>query len=266
MSVTHADVSSPTAATPRAAEPAVGVVGPDGARWALRMKDLSEATGLSRQVIHYYIREGLLPPGEKATRNSAFYGQVHLDRLTLIRRLQQERFLPLRAIRAVLEGEGGAFSAEQRAWLAELKATTTSALLQRPGQVQRVEVAPLLTESGVEQRDFDALVRLGLLGAVTDTVGTIWVAADDAWLIAFVGEMRRTGLTSELGFHVEDLAMYEEAIDGLFHREAEVLMGRLTRFRAEEAGPLLERVLPLVNQFLARYHEARIRRFLDLMT
>jgi DNA-binding transcriptional MerR regulator len=230
------------------------------------MKDLSDATGLSRQVIHYYIREGLLPPGEKASRNSAFYGQIHLDRLSLIRRLQQERFLPLRAIRAVLEGEGSGFTSEQRAWLAELKATTSSTLLQRPGQVERVEVAPLLDDRAVARCDFDALVRLGLLGTVTDVAGTQWLAAEDAWLVAFVGEMRRSGLTSELGFHVEDLAMYEEAIDRLFAREAEVLMGRLTRFRAAEAGPLLERVLPLINQFLARYHEARIRRFLDLMT
>ena len=37
----------------------------DEERWCYRMKDLCEATGLPRQAIHFYIQQGLLPPGAR---------------------------------------------------------------------------------------------------------------------------------------------------------------------------------------------------------
>ena len=72
--------------------------------WRYKMKDLTEATGLERQAIHFYIQQGLLPPGLKTGRNMAWYGEAHLERLRLIQKLQQERFLPLKAIKAIFEG------------------------------------------------------------------------------------------------------------------------------------------------------------------
>ena len=41
--------------------------------WCYRMKDLCEASGLPRQAIHFYIQQGLLPPGQKTGRNMAWY-------------------------------------------------------------------------------------------------------------------------------------------------------------------------------------------------
>lgn len=67
-----------------------------------RMRELS---GLPRQAIHFYIQQGLLPEGEKTGRNMAYYSAQHVERLKIIRKLQQERFLPLKAIR-------GSFSRE----------------------------------------------------------------------------------------------------------------------------------------------------------
>src|SRR3990167_7497312 len=68
-----------------------------------RMKDLCAQTGLQRQAVHFYIQQGLLPEGEKTGRNMAYYSQIHVERLRLIRRLQEEHFLPLKAIRAVVD-------------------------------------------------------------------------------------------------------------------------------------------------------------------
>ena len=43
----------------------------DRARFPYRMKDLCDRTGLPRQVIHFYIQQGLLPEGQKTGRNMA---------------------------------------------------------------------------------------------------------------------------------------------------------------------------------------------------
>ncbi len=96
MSLGHVEAVSSTVSVDRAAFP-------------YRMKDLCERTGLLRQVIHFYIQQGLVPEGHKTGRNMAYYGEEHVERILLVRRLQHERFLPLRAIKALLNEQDEAF-------------------------------------------------------------------------------------------------------------------------------------------------------------
>ena len=100
---------------------AAKTIDPNEDRWRLRMKDLCEATGLPRQAIHFYIQQGLLPAGRKTGRNMAWYTEEHVERLRLIKKLQHEQFLPLKAIKALFDGEEGVFSPTQHAFLAGVK-------------------------------------------------------------------------------------------------------------------------------------------------
>ncbi len=53
----------------------------------MRVGELSRKTGVSVPTIKYYVREGLLPPGELTSPNQASYGEAHERRLRLIRAL-----------------------------------------------------------------------------------------------------------------------------------------------------------------------------------
>ncbi|MER0477774.1 MerR family transcriptional regulator [Streptomyces sp. Edi2] len=53
----------------------------------MRIAELSRTTGVPVPTIKYYVREGLLPPGELTSRNQATYGEAHERRLHLIRAL-----------------------------------------------------------------------------------------------------------------------------------------------------------------------------------
>ena len=65
------------------------------------LAELSERASVTPRTVRYYIQQGLLPsPG--ATGPGAKYGEGHLDRLRLIRRLQGTH-LPLAEIRRRLE-------------------------------------------------------------------------------------------------------------------------------------------------------------------
>jgi DNA-binding transcriptional MerR regulator len=55
----------------------------------MRIAELSSRSGVTIPTIKYYLREGLLPPGELAGRNQATYGERHLHRLRLIRALRE---------------------------------------------------------------------------------------------------------------------------------------------------------------------------------
>src|ERR1700748_1518834 len=69
----------------------------------LRMGELAEASGVPVPTIKHYLREGLLPEPVKTSRNMAYYPPEFVDRIRLIKRLQERRFMPRKAIRAVLE-------------------------------------------------------------------------------------------------------------------------------------------------------------------
>ena len=47
----------------------------------MKMRDLERASGVGRETIRYYIREGLLPEPERHARNAATYGPAHAERL-----------------------------------------------------------------------------------------------------------------------------------------------------------------------------------------
>lgn len=68
----------------------------------MRVKELSSRSGVSVPTIKYYLREGLLPPGELVSRNQANYGEAHVRRLRLIRALIDIGGLTIAAVRDVL--------------------------------------------------------------------------------------------------------------------------------------------------------------------
>ncbi len=229
-----------------------------------RMKDLSELTGLSRQAIHFYIQQGLVPPGHKTGRNMAYYDEAHLERLQLIRRLQHERFLPLKAIRAILDDETGGFDASQRKLLRDVRDRLTGGALRVEGERGTADAAALATRAGVSQAELRKLAELGVLTLIEED-GRLRVPESDAWIIEHWGQMRDAGFGPELGFGPADLAIYEEAMSTLFADEKRLLLDRVAHLPADQVASMIERVLPLIHSFLARYHTAQVRNFFAAM-
>ena len=53
----------------------------------MRISELSAQTGVPVPTIKYYLREGLLPEGERSAPTQAAYGEAHVQRLRVIRAL-----------------------------------------------------------------------------------------------------------------------------------------------------------------------------------
>jgi len=69
----------------------------------VRIAELSRRSGVSVPTIKYYLREGLLPPGEPLARNQARYGPDHLARLRLIRALREVGGLSVAAAGSIVQ-------------------------------------------------------------------------------------------------------------------------------------------------------------------
>jgi DNA-binding transcriptional MerR regulator len=243
-----------------------GAKGPKGsAKYPYKMKDLAALTGVTRPVVHFYIQQGLLPPGQKTGRNTALYSDEHVQRIRLIRQLQEERFLPLKAIKAVLDAEREAFSPAQRATLVEAMQRLGDSLKPVSGRAAAVVVDGTSDELKLDRADLAKLDALGVLAMARDDKGRTVVRREDVWVLQFWAELRDAGFTRELGFTPDDLAIYVEAIESFIRHEAEWLARIVDKVSPERVAELVDRGVPLIHSFLTRHHESKVRAFITTL-
>src|SRR5439155_24829314 len=71
----------------------------------LKMRELAAASGVSAGTIKHYLREGLLPEPVRTSRNMAYYPPEFVERIKLIKQLQEDRFMPLKVIKRMLDDD-----------------------------------------------------------------------------------------------------------------------------------------------------------------
>jgi len=181
----------------------------------MRVAELSRRTGVSVASIKYYLREGLLPPGERTSPNQARYGEEHVRRLRLVRALIDVGGLSVAGTRDVL----AAVDADEVS-LHHVLGTTQDALLGEPAVT-----------------DDDATDRAGKL--VDDLV------ARRGWHVVPSNPGRRAAVeilaTSErLGTDVlaRLLDTYAETLEPLARREVGAVVGRGDREDVVEGAVL----------------------------
>ena len=201
----------------------------------------------------------------QAGQRNRLAGFLAIAVLVIIQTLQRERFLPLAAIKALLDGGGDEYDADQRAWLRELKTHVAGTLARGSDRAEPVPVAALLDAHGVTEVELAELDALGIIPVGEDADGARVIHPDDAWAVEIVGGLRALGFTEERGFGAGDLAFYERFVTEFFAAERALLAERLTRLTPDEAARMSEQVLPLIHRFITKYHEAKIRRFFAAM-
>jgi DNA-binding transcriptional MerR regulator len=229
------------------------------AKTGLRMKDLTRETGLTRETIHFYITQGLLPPGTKTGRNTAEYGPEHLFRLQRIRDLQARHFLPLRAIKALLEDELASenLTPQQEELLARVRVT-----LPDLGRERGKTVA--LADAAGRRLPEDEIAQLREAGIIEGTGrgASARVSADDAEILRGWADARDAGTGPERGFQAVDLALYDNAVKRLVRAEVKRFSQAYADRPTSEATEVLQKVLPLVDRLLTAMHQRHLHRVL----
>jgi DNA-binding transcriptional MerR regulator len=184
-------------------------------RTLLRMGELAEASGVPAPTIKHYLREGLLPEPVKTSRNMAYYPPEFVDRIKLIKRLQEERFMPLRAIKAVLDEDP-----EKAQALVELEDRILDRAL--AGERARTSAAEVRERYGVPKEVLDRLEELEVLSP-----NSRGYSPSDIKIIEAISRFRAGGYDEEIGFTVYDTLRYKSAIEELVSQEVDVVMDRL---------------------------------------
>ncbi|WP_374455331.1 MerR family transcriptional regulator [Nocardioides sp.] len=92
----------------------------------MRISELSEQTGVPVPTIKYYLREGLLPEGDKRTPRLTEYDDRHVRRLGLLRILREVGDVPVEGLKRLVA------AAETRGTVHDLFAVAADALVPIP--------------------------------------------------------------------------------------------------------------------------------------
>jgi DNA-binding transcriptional MerR regulator len=199
------------------------------AKTLLRMGELAEASGVPAATIKHYLREGLLPEPVRTSRNMAYYPAEFVERIKLIKQLQEERFMPLRVIRSVLDEDP-----ERARALVELE----DKILERAlaGDRTRTPASEVRKRYDVPTDVLDRLEQIDVLSP-----NRRGYTPSDVKIIEAMSRFRAGGFEEEIGFTVYDTLRYKRALEQLVKEEVEVVLDRL----AGEMDP--ERVVELLQ-------------------
>jgi DNA-binding transcriptional MerR regulator len=69
----------------------------------MKISQLVKQTGVPKETIHFYIREGLLRKPRKSGVNSAEYNETYVDQIQLIKDLRDNYYLPIPEIKKIVK-------------------------------------------------------------------------------------------------------------------------------------------------------------------
>ena len=185
----------------------------------LKMKELAEQSGVSTGTIKHYLREGLLGEDDdvlRTSRNMAYYPPEFVDRVRLIKRLQEDRFMPLRLIKGVLDEDP-----ERAHKMIELEDKILERAVEREAG-ERISAAEVRRRYDMPRNVLDRLAELEVLSP-----NSRGYDSDDVKIIEAISRFRAGGYDERLGFTVYETLRYREALEPLVQEEVRTLLDRL---------------------------------------
>jgi len=158
------------------------------------MSELAALTDVGPAAIKFYIKEGLLPAPVKTSRNMAYYDELFVEKIRLIKQLQSQHYLPLRVIKDLLSRTSGSATLEETRALLALKGSL-------PEQLP-AESRDALTEEEVIRRlntyaeELETLRRMGLVNP-REVNGARMYGEEDQVFLELLENNRRLGFKGE---------------------------------------------------------------------
>lgn len=143
------------------------------------MSDLVRESGVSKELVHHYLREGLLPRPSRR----ALYGEQHVRLLGLVKRLREERFLPLPVIREIVTSAQHDPDRIEVVLLSgsEMTAAAVQTASPRAADDERLTRAEIEARAGASSELVGRCIEVGLIQPMGDRFG-----AKDANVLALV--------------------------------------------------------------------------------
>lgn len=219
----------------------------------LKISELAEAVGLPISTIRHYINEGLLGQPAKTSKNMAYYDKDTIPKISLIKRLQNELFLPLKVIKKLFSSYE-ALSLDDYELIVDVKKRLAeeSDLLPSISNIPHDEI---IKHTALTEEELTAIEKKG---AITPEVkyGCKYYNETDYRLIKALSDFRSLGYTAELGVTVAEFDIYIRTIRELAKSEARLFVERIAPNKsAKEIAEMVKKGVPTLNEVISALHQ-----------
>lgn len=219
----------------------------------MKLRDLVKATGVSRETIQFYLREGILPKPRKRDKNQAEYDESYVELLKTIKDLQDNHYLPLSIIKKIIKRKKKISPADEYLiWM-------QSELFSPVGQFLMEETVgedAFIKMTGISRKWLKKSEDWGIITPQLKN-GRKSYSYEDAAIGKLMVELDKAGFGPRDGFDPEVLKHYGDLLDDLLDRFnkrfAETYFDKLQEDELEEMG---ERGMSLMGlYFYLRYRK-----------
>ena len=219
---------------------------------SIKMKELETRTGVSREAIRFYIREGILPEPEKPRRNVAFYSDIHIKRLLAIKYMQQEREMSLTRIKSILAS--GEFDSIANPSSLQGLEQLLPALVDGTAPAEDKCISEIAREAQLPESEIQDLSDYGIV-TIRQQDGERRIGFRDVIILRKWGQVREAGFTEERGYDRELLRLYQQTMEQLAEFEVEQFFSGFSReVTSEEAATTVAIGIECANDILRQMH------------
>ncbi|MBU1170104.1 MAG: MerR family transcriptional regulator [Proteobacteria bacterium] len=242
--------------------------GSNGSR-QMKMKELSDITGVNGPTIRYYITQGILPKPYKTHKNMAYYEESYVELIAVIKKFQKEYFLPLDVIKNAIEELGHDKVPYMINELTEKLLQAKQLDWMEPAAVNKlvkpVSRKELMEITKISKKDLDATLKMGMI--IQDENKCFNV--QDVKIAMMISEIREN-LSDEKGFSIDFVTMHNDFIKEIVDTQfkfflARILKGELAINDANDLAfkciEILYRLFPVVHK---RYLNMKIKESLHI--
>ena len=219
----------------------------------MKLRELVKATGVSRETIQFYLRDGILPKPRKKEKNQADYDESYIELIRFIKELQDNHFLPLSVIKKILKRQKKASASEERIF--RLESEFFSPVDQFLAKETTGEEA-FRAATGLGPKWLEKAERWGIITPDIRNGDKVY-SVEDVSIGRLMVEMDRAGFGPKDGFDPEALKHFGDLLEGIMerfqHKYAEMYSEKLS---PEEFMDLGNRGLDLMGlYFYLRYRK-----------
>jgi DNA-binding transcriptional MerR regulator len=176
----------------------------------------------------------------------AYYGPDFVERIRLIKQLQEERFMPLKLIREFFQREDA--GPERLRAMVELEDRILAGALE--GERTRTPASEVRERYDMPKEVLDRMEEIGVLSPNSRGYGP-----SDVRIIEAISRFRAGGYDTEIGFTVYDTLRYKRALEALVAEEIDVVMERLAgKLEPVEINELLMAGAEPLKDLIAAMH------------
>ncbi len=222
----------------------------------VKISELERITGVPQSTIRYYVKEGLLPQPTKVNKSMAYYDESCVERIALVRELQEKRYYPLSVIKNIISRMDNGIS------LPSLLSLEDAIFRPRTeGEQRLMSRQEFLAATGIEKSLLDTAEKLKILVPYNQG-GTKPYNQED---VLFAKTLMRG--SKELGIDIRDMTFYiehgEKIVEEELRLRKKIVAGKTKNENIRITVTLSEQADELRGYILRRLFQSRVKEMMD---